>query len=178
MARCCNPAPALHADTACCLPPLRYVRDDANNLVRTFTGNLTAMLQGMATVKPPSFAAAGARLPSKSVGGLAAGAATVAAPAAGAGGLVQMSSLPVRRKAACDTWTRAIFAAAPDAPKPPPTSAGLPPVLPKGCLARRLSGPREGRRSSSSGGAPRKVVTMAADGVQVMARQAEQRIAE
>jgi hypothetical protein len=124
---------------ALCLPPLRYVEDHTNNLVRTFTGNLTAMLSTMGTngVNSPtahmasscSGGGSGAALRSrfapgssrsKSAGGAlmnaqqgsaaSAGGSAVPGKAVAAGsGLMQAYSLPVKKKTPRQQWVKNVL---------------------------------------------------------------------
>jgi hypothetical protein len=130
-----------HAAHYCCLLLvlfLRYVEDHTNNLVRTFTGNLTAMLSTMGTngVNSPtahmasSRSSGGAALRSrfapdstrsKSAGGAlvsaqqssaaaAAGGSAVPGKAVSAGGsLAQTYSLPVKKKTPRQQWVKNVL---------------------------------------------------------------------
>jgi hypothetical protein len=132
----------LHVAHCCCfllLLSLRYVEDHTNNLVRTFTGNLTAMLSTMGTngVNSPtahmasSRSSGGAALRSrfapdsarsKSAGGALVSAqqgSAAAAAAAGSvvpgkavsagGGLAQTYSLPVKKKTPRQQWVKNVL---------------------------------------------------------------------
>jgi hypothetical protein len=118
------------------LPSLRYVEDHTNNLVRTFTGNLTAMLSTVGTngVDSPTAHMASSRsgggsrsrfapdsTRSKSAGGALAGAQQSSAAAAAGGSavpgkavaagssLAQTYSLPVKKKTPRQQWVKNVL---------------------------------------------------------------------